>query len=102
MTLVQDNKLGISQTLLSTGVVGVYDLTDNDSVRIVIEGANPGNVIQIRMRLQYQTSWTDIRTVNGSKSEVLKTDTYDFMQVECTTLDGTNVHLSASGFRNGA
>jgi len=99
--MVFDNKLGINVFVLSTGIIGNYDISDNDSVRFVVENAGPSNVFQIRMKLDAQNGWTDVKTISGSKSEVLKTDTYDLMQIECLTLDGSGVKLLASGFQNG-
>lgn len=97
----QTNKLLINVIVDTVGIVGEYALIDNDSIRFLVEGANVPNTFIIRMRLKGQSTWEDIKTLTSNASEVLKTDTYDFMQIESTVLDGSVIKLIASGFKDG-
>ena len=97
----QRNKLQINRKIKTTGIVQELDIANNDVVRFVVENANAGNTFIIRMKLKGQLGWDNVGTLTGNVNQTLKSDVYDFMQIECTVLDGTNVKLLASGFIDG-
>lgn len=98
---IHENKLGINQVILSTGIIGEYDLENNDFIRVTIENANAGNVISLLVRVTGESSYTSVKTINGASSARIETNSYDELQIQCSTLDGTNVKIIASGFKLG-
>lgn len=101
MTVDHDNKLGVNQFIESTGVIGDYNLEDNDFIRVTIENANGGNTIDLYVRLDGQTTWKLVKSISGADSGRVDTNSYDELQIRCSVLDGTNVKLLASGFKRG-
>jgi len=96
-----ENKLGINQFILSTGLIGEYDLENNDYIRVAVENANAGNTVDLYVKLNGQTNWKLIKSITGTTSDSIITNSYDELQVICSTLDGTNVKILGSGFKRG-
>lgn len=95
------NKLGFNDYILTTGIIAEFDLEDNDIVRFTVENANPGNSIELYVKLDGQDNWKLVKTITGADSGRVETNSYDRLQVRCSTLDGTNVKLLGSGFKLG-
>ena len=95
------NKIGLNRSITQAQELGVYDLADNDKVRVVVEDAGGSNEVEISVKLDGQSSWKLLKTIVGSDSENLDTDTYDFLKIECTVFDGTRIKVLASGFKIG-
>jgi len=93
-------KMRINTKLTSPQVLGIFDVTDESKIRIVVEGAGSGNVFEIRARIQNQTNFVVLKTITGNANETVNVFTYEEVQVECVTFQatGSEVKIVASSF----
>ena len=90
----------IDKTILSAENLGIYDVSDEGKVRFVIEQASSGNQVVVRGRIKGASSFTTLKTLTGSVSEVINVFTYEEMEVECTNFESSSniVKILASSF----
>jgi len=98
MSRNQRFKFEITQRVEQTGILGEFDIIDSDLTRFVVENAGGSNEFVIRAKLKGASTWNDLLTITGSDNVTLSVDTYELLQIECTTLDGSEVRFSGSGF----
>ena len=94
----QNNKFGYNDRLESTGILTEVEIFDDDKIRFVVENAGASNEIVISAKISGQSTFDVLKTLTGTTEDLVIVDTYDIIKVECTTLDGSNVKLIASGF----
>lgn len=94
-------RFGIDRYITSSGVVDLYDIEDNDLIRLVIEGSSATTTIEVSVRLKGQSSWTSLGSLSNNSTLLVRVDTYDQMKLDCTSFGGTIFHLLASGYRDG-
>ncbi len=93
-------KMRINTKITSPQVLGIFDVTDESKIRIVVEGAGSGNVFEVRARIQNQTNFVVLKTITGNANETVNVFTYEEVQVECVTFQatGSEVKIVASSF----
>ena len=97
-----DIKMRINQVLTSTKDLGIFDINDEDKVRIVVENAGSGNTIVVSGRITGQSSFVPLKTISGSSNEVVNVSTYEEIKIECTVfsaLSSAGVKLLAASFK---
>jgi hypothetical protein len=97
-----DIKMRINQILTSTKDLGIFDINDEDKVRIVVENAGSGNTIVVSGRITGQSSFVPLKTITGSSNEVVNVSTYEEIKIECTVfsaLSNSGVKLLAASFK---
>lgn len=99
--MTNKQKLGIEVSIFDATEIGVYNITDSDFIRFVVEDAGASNELVIETKLEEQSTWQTLKTFTGSGTFVITTQTYDLMRVTCSTFDGTSVKIIASGFFDG-
>lgn len=98
------NKFSINTFITQTGEIlpsiNGFDITNLNQLRIVTEDADNSNVIDIKVRIKGQTSFTTLISVTGSVNTVVDIETYDEIKLECTTYatTGIRVKVVAVGF----
>jgi len=90
----------------STGVLGDqnsvnngYNVYGETTLRVVPKSVGPTNVIDIQAKLESDADFTVIGTVTGTTADTFDISTYDYIQFNVTTADGTG-EVIASGFFN--
>jgi len=93
-------KMRINKTISSPEILGTYDVSDEGKVRFVIEQASSGNEVEVRGRIKGASSFTLLKTITGSISEVINVFTYEEIEVECTVFESSTnlVKIIASSF----
>jgi hypothetical protein len=93
-------KMRINKTILSAESLGVFDVSDESKVRVVVEDASLANEITISGRIKGASSFTLLKTLSGSTSEVVNVFTYEEIEVVCTNFGSTSnsVKVIASSF----
>ena len=97
-----DIKMRINQILTSTKDLGIFDINDEDKVRVVVENAGSGNTIVVSGRITGQSSFVPLKTITGSSNEVVNVSTYEEIKIECTVfsaLSNAGVKLLAASFK---
>lgn len=92
--------MGLNRQIISAGSLGLFDITDDLVIRIVIEGADTGNVIVIKGRIRGQSSFNTLETITGSTSTTVTVATYEEIEIECTNYQaiGTQIKIIATSF----
>lgn len=99
MSTLNSNLQLNSLRINGVGVIGEFELDGVTTVRVVLENANVNNVMVFRGRIVGQTGYTTLETFVGSFNNLVFTDTYDYLQIECTTFGSPgSAVLSAAGF----
>jgi hypothetical protein len=80
----EDVKLNLIERLSSAGIIGIYDISGEGKIRVVIENASGGNALVIRGRIKGQTNFVNLKTLSGSDNQTVSVGTYDEIQIECT------------------
>jgi hypothetical protein len=88
-----DIKFNLNKRLSSAGEVGVYDISDENKVRIVIENAAGGNTVVVSGRIKGQSGFDELKTITGTSSEVINVSTYDEIKIECTAYASLSDHI---------
>lgn len=93
-------RFNLNKDIMATGELGIYDISNEVSIRFVVESAEAGNTITISGRITGQTTWDSIGSLVGSLNEVRLVDTYDEIRLVCTVFDptGTSVRVIAASF----
>lgn len=74
-------------------------LSTENTLRITVKDVNPGNVLEVQVKLLTETDWTTLGTVNGSTSSTFDIRSWDMVRYEVTTFDAPSTGmLYASGF----
>jgi hypothetical protein len=97
-----DIKMRINQVLNATKDLGVFDINDEDKIRIVVENAGAGNTIVVKARIIGQSSFVTLKTITGTANETVNVSTYEEIKVECTVFDALSsvgVKLLAASFK---
>jgi polyisoprenoid-binding protein YceI len=53
-------KMGLNKQIKSTGSLGLFDITDDLTIRIAIEGAGVENSIAVRGRIKFRATTTSV------------------------------------------
>ena len=99
----QENKFELNRILTTTGSLGNFQLNEsNDFIRFVVENANGGNTIVVKAGLngQDESNFTTVLTLSGSDNKIVTVNNYEVININCTVLDGTNIKIIGSGFKN--
>ena len=56
-------KMRIKKKITSPQILGIFDVTDESKIRIVVEGAGSGNTFEVKARIQNQTSFVLLKTL---------------------------------------
>jgi len=100
---MQFSKVGLVDfRVAGTGVFYEASCAGNFTARLVIAFAAGGNTIVARGKITGQNNWELIETVNGSTSIAFSLNTYDHVQLECTSFGSTEtpayIEVNFSGF----
>ena len=96
----QNNRFGYNDRIEQTGVLLETEILEDDKIRFVVQNAGGSNEITISAKLKGQSNYVPLKTLTGTTEDLVTVDTYELIKIECTTLDGNNVILLGSGFRN--
>jgi hypothetical protein len=95
-------KFSIKEYITTSGEirpsVNGLDISNLNQLRVVVEDAGGSNAIEVKVKLNGQSSFTTLTTITGSDTQVIDIETYDRIKLECTTLDGSRVLVVAVGF----
>ena len=93
-------KMRINKKITSPQILGIFDVTDESKIRIVVEGAGSGNTFEVKARIQNQTSFVLLKTITGNANETVNVFTYEEVQIECTSFSAVSdeVKIVASSF----
>lgn len=81
-----DIKARIDSFINTTGVISVLDIDDEAQVRVVIENAESGNIVQVRGKLRGQSSSSLLTEILGNGNVKVNVSTYEQLILECTDL----------------
>lgn len=73
------------------------DIFADSKIKLIVQNAGAANRIVLRGRIQGQTNWDVIGTVEGSATGEFNTKTFDFVQIECTVYDSPTNYLEVTG-----
>ena len=92
--------MGLNRQITSSGSLGLFDITDDLVIRVVIEGAGASNAIVIRGRVRGESAFNTLKTITGSTSTTVTVATYEEIQIDCTTYDalGLGVKIIVTSF----
>jgi hypothetical protein len=92
--------MGLNKQILSSGSLGIFDITDDLVVRVVVENAGATNNIVIRGRIKGQAAFTTLQNIAGSISTTVTVATYDEIEIDCTVYDSlsSSVKVIATSF----
>jgi hypothetical protein len=98
--MAQSGKFGIKKLSKSSGTLGVFDITSDSQIRIIVENAGPINSVAVYGRIQGQNSYQLIDTVVGSSSKLIEVALFDFLDLEIVSYDSLSnyVDIAGSGF----
>lgn len=97
-----DIKMRINEKITTSKVLGVFDVTDESKIRIVVENANSSNTLEIKARIYNQTDFVLLKTITGNANEIVNVFTYEEIKIECTVFSstGTEVKIVAASFND--
>ena len=104
MKVYDDIKLNVIASVSATGDIGIYDISDESKVRVVVENADVGNTVVVSGRIKGQIGFATIKTFTGTVNDTLNVSTYDQIKIECTvfeSMDSNPIRVLAASF-NGA
>jgi hypothetical protein len=92
--------MGLNRQIQSSGSLGLFDITDDLVIRLVVEGAGVSNAIVVRGRIKGQSAFNTLQTVTGSASTTVTVATYEEIEIDCTVYasTGTAVKVIATSF----
>ena len=79
----------ISRAISTSQSLGIFDISDESKVRIIVQEAGPSNIIIVRGRLKEQPNFIELYTITGSVNQVINVFTYEEIQIECTVCEPT-------------
>ena len=88
-------RFNLHTDIAATGELGPFNISNEVSVRFVIENAGAGNTILVSGRITGQRSWDSLGTLTGLVDEVILVDTYDEIRLTCTVFDSTGSSVRA-------
>jgi hypothetical protein len=98
-------KFGINTKFFSTGQITENprgsSIKNDNQLRIVVEDVNPGNTIDIKVKLNGQSAFTTLTTITGNQPQgvLIDIETYDLILIECSNFDSSNFgRLIAASF----
>lgn len=103
MKSYDDIKLNIIVPVSSTGVVGIYHISDEGKLRLVVENADALNTVVVSAKIVGQTEYTTLKTLTGSVNSLINIASYDHIKIECTvyqSLDSNPIKVVAASFTN--
>jgi hypothetical protein len=98
--MAQPGKFGIKKIVQASGSLGIFDITNDTQIRVVIENAGPTNVVAVYGKIQGQNAYQLIDTVVGSTNKLIETALFDFLELEVVAYDttGNYIDIAGSGF----
>lgn len=93
-------KMGLNRQITASGSLGLFDITDDLVIRIVIEGADAGNTVVVRGRIKGQSVFSTLQTITGSANTTVTVATYEEIEIDCTSYSPTvsGVKVVATSF----
>jgi hypothetical protein len=79
----------ISRAISTSQSLGIFDISDESKVRIIVQEAGPSNTLIVRGRLKEQPNFIELYTITGSVNQVINIFTYEEIQIECTVCEPT-------------
>lgn len=79
----------ISRAISTSQSLGIFDISDESKVRIIVQEAGPSNTLIVRGRLKEQPNFIELYTITGSVNQVINVFTYEEIQIECTVCEPT-------------
>ena len=98
--MAQSGKFGVKKLVRAAGSMGVFDITSDTQIRVIVENAGPLNTVAVYGRIQGQNSYQLIDTVIGSSNKLIEVALFDFLDLEITSYDSLSnyVDIAGSGF----
>lgn len=98
--MANGGKFGVKRLLTASGTLGVFDITSDTQVRLIVENAGVTNTIAVYGKIQGQNNFVLIDTVVGTGNKLIDVALCDFLDLEVITYDslGNYVDLAGSGF----
>jgi hypothetical protein len=98
--MTQSGKFGIKKIQVSSGSLGIFDITTDKQIKVIVENAGPTNVVAVYGKIQGQNAYQLIDTVVGSTSKLIDVALFDFLELEVVAYDtiGNYIDISGSGF----
>jgi hypothetical protein len=85
--------MGLNRQIQSAGSLGLFDITDDLVIRLVVEGAGASNAIVVRGRIKGQSAFNTLQTVTGSTSTTVTVATYEEIEIDCTVYNTTSTEV---------
>lgn len=100
--MAQSGKFGIKKLATVAGTLGIFDITSDTQIRVIVENAGPTNLVAVYGRIQGQNNYQLIDTVVGSSNKLIDVALFDFLDLEVITYDtlGNYIDIAGSGFTN--
>lgn len=95
--MATSGKFGIKKLASSAGTLGIFDITSDSDVRIIVENAGPTNIVAVYGKIQGQNSYELIDTVVGSASKLIPVNLFDFLELEVVVYDSTGIYVDIAG-----
>ena len=98
--MAQAGKFGIKRIVQASGSLGIFDITNDTQIRVIVENAGPANVVAVYGKIQGQNAYQLIDTVVGSSNKLIQTALFDFLELEVVAYDtvGNYIDIAGSGF----
>ena len=102
--MTQSGKFGIKKIQVSSGSLGLFDITDDKQIRVIVENAGPTNTVAVYGKIQGQNNFQLVDTIVGSTSKLIDVALFDFLELEVITYDtvGNYIDIAGSGFTSSA
>lgn len=68
-----------------------FDVSVEDKLRIVVEGAAGGNVVVVKAKINLESAYENIKTLTGPGSYTVNVSTYDKVKFDVTTYSNSGV-----------
>lgn len=95
--MATSGKFGVKKLVSSAGTLGVFDITSDSDVRIIVENAGPTNIIALYGKIQGQNAYELIDTIVGSSTKLIPVNLFDFLELEIMTYDSTGMYVDIAG-----
>jgi hypothetical protein len=101
--MVYSGKFGIKKLISSSGTLGIFDITSDTQIRVIVENAGPTNTVAVYGKIQGQNGYQLIDTVVGSTNKLIEVALFDFLELEVIAYDtiGNYIDIAGSGFITG-
>lgn len=98
--MTQSGKFGIKKIQVSSGSLGLFDITDDKQIKIIVANAGPTNVVAVYGKIQGQNSFQLLDTIVGSTNKLIDVALFDFLELEVVAYDSTGnyIDIAGSGF----